>query len=186
PVLARIPERELVSLFEGYGWRPLVVSGDEPEAVHQELAAALGEALDEIGRIQEGARSGGDRARPRWPMLVLRTPKGWTGPAEVDGLPVEGTWRSHQVPVTDVRSNPEHLRLLEDWLRSYRPDELFDERGELVPELRELAPRGERRMSANPHANGGLLLRELVLPDFRDYAVDVPKPGATLSEATRV
>ncbi len=185
-VLARIPEAELVSLLEGYGWRPIVVAGDEPEAVHQAFAAALDEALDEIREIQRAARSDGVTKRPQWPMLVLRTPKGWTGPKEVDGLPMEGTWRSHQVPITDVRNNPDHLRLLEDWMRSYRPEELFDEAGRLVRELAELPPRGELRMSANPHANGGELLRDLVLPDFRDYAVEVPKPGTTLSEATRV
>ena len=173
-VLARIPEDELVSLLEGYGWQPLLVSGDEPEPVHQALAGALDEALDAIAE------------RQRWPMIVLRTPKGWTGPKEVDGLPVEGTWRSHQVPVADVRENPEHLRILEDWLRSYRPEELFDDRGAPVAELLELPPQGDRRMSANPHANGGLLLRDLVLPDFRDYAVEVSKPGTELAEATRV
>jgi xylulose-5-phosphate/fructose-6-phosphate phosphoketolase len=185
-VLARIPEAELVSLLEGYGWRPIVVAGDEPEAVHQAFAAALDDALDEIREIQRAAREDAVTARPRWPMLVLRTPKGWTGPKEVDGLPVEGTWRSHQVPITDVREKPDHLRLLEDWLHSYRPEELFGDDGRLVPELAELPPRGDRRMSANPHANGGALLRDLVLPDFREYAVEVPKPGTTLSEATRV
>jgi xylulose-5-phosphate/fructose-6-phosphate phosphoketolase len=171
-VLARIPENELVSFLEGCGWRPLVVSGEEPEPVHQALAAALDQALD--------AEAGS------WPMIVLRTPKGWTGPKEVDGLPVEGTWRSHQVPVADVRANPEHLRILEDWLRSYAPEQLFDDEGRLVPELAELPPRGQRRMSANPHANGGTLLRDLVLPDFREYAVEVSKPGTELAEATRV
>ncbi len=185
-VLARIPEAELVSLLEGYGWRPLIVAGDQPEAVHEAFAAALDEALAEIREIQQAARSDGVTTRPHWPMLVLRTPKGWTGPKEVDGLPVEGTWRSHQVPMTDVRDNPDHLRLLEKWLRSYRPEELFDEGGRLVPELAGLPPQGELRMSANPHANGGELLRDLVLPDFRDYAVEVPAPGTTLSEATRV
>ncbi len=186
-VLARIPEEELVSLLEGYGWRPLIVAGDEPEAVHQAMAGALDQALDEIARIQREAREDGAQPlRPAWPMLVLRTPKGWTGPKEVDGLPVEGTWRSHQVPVTDVRGNPDHLRLLEEWLRSYRPEELFDEQGRLAPELAELPPKGERRMSANPHANGGELLRDLVLPDFRAYAVEVAEPGTTFSEATRV
>jgi xylulose-5-phosphate/fructose-6-phosphate phosphoketolase len=179
-VLARIPELELMSLLEGYGYRPLLVSGDEPEAVHQELAAALDEALDDIARFKGAAE------RPRWPLIVLRTPKGWTGPKEVDGLPVEGTWRSHQVPLADTRANAEHRRLLEEWLRSYRPEELFDEHGALVPELRALAPEGDRRMSANPHANGGLLLRDLVVPDFRRYAVEVDKPATTSSEATRV
>ncbi|HZR92231.1 MAG TPA: phosphoketolase family protein [Gaiellaceae bacterium] len=193
-LLARIPESELVSLFEGYGYRPLVVAGGfggEPAAVvHQRFAAALDEALDEIDRIQRRARAGepsdAEQERPRWPMLILRTPKGWTGPAEVDGLPVAGTWRSHQVPIADVRENPAHLRLLEEWLRSYRPEELFDERGAPVSGLRALAPSGERRMSANPHANGGVLLRELVLPDFRDYAVPVSNPGTSWSEPTRV
>ncbi|HEY3184358.1 MAG TPA: phosphoketolase family protein [Gaiellaceae bacterium] len=181
-VLARIPEEELISLFEGYGWRPLVVSGDEPAAVHLDFAAALDEALDEIEEIKRS----GDEHRPRWPMLILRTPKGWTGPKEVDGLPVEGTWRSHQVPVSAAREDKAHRQILEDWLRSYRPEELFDEHGRLIPELRALAPEGDRRMSANPHANGGELLRDLVLPDFRKYAVEVEKPGTTLSEATRV
>jgi xylulose-5-phosphate/fructose-6-phosphate phosphoketolase len=179
-VLARIPEPELVSLLEGYGWRPLLVSGDEPEAVHQELAAALDEALDEI------ADAKGTSGRPLWPMIVLRTPKGWTGPKEIDGLPVEGTWRAHQVPITDPRESADHLRLLEEWMRSYRPEELFDGEGRLARELSELAPRGPRRMSANPHANGGELLRDLVLPDFRDYAVEVERPATTTSEATRV
>ncbi|HET7857210.1 MAG TPA: phosphoketolase family protein, partial [Gaiellaceae bacterium] len=189
-VLARIPEEELVSLFEGYGYRPLLVTGgfdgEEPAEVHQRFAAALDDALDDIEQLQRAARAGDDDGRPRWPMIVLRTPKGWTGPKEVDGLPVEGTWRSHQVPMTDVRDNAEHLRVLEEWLRSYRPEELFDGDGRLVPELAELPPRGDRRMSANPSANGGELLRDLVLPDFRDYGVDVPAPGTTRSEATRV
>jgi xylulose-5-phosphate/fructose-6-phosphate phosphoketolase len=185
-VLARIPEQELVALFEGYGWRPLLVSGDEPEPVHRALAAALEEAADGIAAIQAAAREGGETPRPRWPMIVLRTPKGWTGPAEVGGKPVEGTWRSHQVPLAGVRGDAGQLRLLEEWLRSYRPEELFDSEGTLVPELAALAPAGERRMSANPHANGGELLRELVLPDFRDYAVEVERPGTSFSEATRV
>jgi xylulose-5-phosphate/fructose-6-phosphate phosphoketolase len=177
-VLARIPEEELVSLFLGYGWEPLLVTGEEPEAVHQAFAAALDESLERIA-----ARRAADEGRP--PMIVLRTPKGWTGPVEVDGKPVEGTWRSHQVPLSGVRDNPEHLRQLEEWLRSYRPDELFDEEGRLVPELAALAPEGERRMSASPHANGGALLRDLDLPDFRDYAVEVPQPATTTAEATR-
>jgi xylulose-5-phosphate/fructose-6-phosphate phosphoketolase len=182
-VLARIPEEELLALFTGYGWRPLLVAGDEPERVHQDLAAALDEALDEIATIQGAAREHGEAARPRWPMLILRTPKGWTGPAEVDGKPVEGTWRSHQVPLAAVRTHAGHRHQLEEWLRSYRPEELFDEEGRLVPELAELAPEGERRMSANPHANGGALLRDLALPDFRGYAVPVERPGTTSSEA---
>jgi xylulose-5-phosphate/fructose-6-phosphate phosphoketolase len=185
-VLARIPEGELVSFLEGCGWRPRVVAGDEPADVHQQLATALDEALDEIDQIQHAARANGDRGRPRWPMLVLRTPKGWTGPKEVDGVPVEGTWRAHQVPVLAARENEAHLRILEQWMQSYQPEELFDEHGRLAPELAQLPPQGERRMSANPHANGGTLLRDLVLPDFRDYAVEVPKPATTFSEATRV
>jgi len=185
-VLARVPEDELISLLGGYGWRPLVVSGDEPATVHQAFAAALDEALDGIAEIQRAAREEGETERPRWPLLVLRTPKGWTGPKTVDGLPVEGTWRSHQVPLADVRENTEHLRLLEEWLRSYRPEELFDEHGAPAGELTRLAPTGGRRMSANPHANGGAVLRDLVLPDFREYAVDVSQPGTTTSEATRV
>jgi xylulose-5-phosphate/fructose-6-phosphate phosphoketolase len=189
-VLARIPDEELVALLEGYGHRPLLVSGGfdgEPaEHVHQRFAAALDEVLEEIAVIQRRAREGEHAGRPRWPMIVLRTPKGWTGPRELDGVPVENSWRSHQVPMTDVRENPAHLRVLEDWLRSYRPEELFDARGALVPDLSALPPTGERRMSANPHANGGLLLRDLVLPDFRDYAVEVDEPGRSTSEATRV
>jgi xylulose-5-phosphate/fructose-6-phosphate phosphoketolase len=185
-VLARIPESELTSFLEGCGWQPLVVAGDEPLAVHQAFAGALDEALDEIHRIQQAARVDGVTERPRWPMLVLRTPKGWTGPKEVDGLQVEGTWRAHQVPIANVRGNPEHVLLLSQWLQSYRPEELFDDRGALVSELAAQAPQGDRRMSANPHANGGELLRDLDLPDFRDYAVDVPKPGIGMSEATKV
>jgi xylulose-5-phosphate/fructose-6-phosphate phosphoketolase len=184
-VLARIPEEELVALMEGYGHRPLLVTGDDPEAVHQDFAAALDDALDDIARIQQAARSNEAAARPRWPMIVLRTPKGWTGPKEVDGKPVEGTWRSHQVPMSEVRGNKAHLQLLEEWMKSYRPEELFDERGVLVPELAALAPEGELRMSASPHANGGVT-RDLVLPDFRDYAVDVKSPCTGSTEATRV
>ena len=183
-ILARIPESELLDLLSGCGWEPHVVSGDEPEQVHRELAAALDASLDAIAAIQEEARVEGKVARPRWPMIVLRTPKGWTGPHEVDGQQVEGTWRSHQVPLTAARDDSEHLRLLEEWMKSYRPDELFDEAGALVPELRALAPKGERRMGANPHAVG--ILRDLRLPDFREYAVEVTKPGTTTSEATRV
>jgi xylulose-5-phosphate/fructose-6-phosphate phosphoketolase len=181
-VLARIPEGELVALFEGYGWQPLLVEGSEPEAVHQRFAAVLDEALDGIAAMKRSKSS----ERPRWPMIVLRTPKGWTCPHEVDGIQVEGTWRSHQVPMTDVRTNGAHLKLLEEWMRSYRPEELFDEHGRLIEELRALPPAGERRMSANPVTNGGTVLRDLVLPDFRDYAVEVKKPASTMSEATRV
>ncbi len=189
-VLARIPDDELLALFQGYGWEPLLVSGgfdDEDAApVHQRFAATLDAALDRIAAIQHAARSGASSERARWPMIVLRTPKGWTGPKEVDGLPVEGTWRSHQVPLEGVRDNPEHLRQLEDWLRSYRPEELFDEEGRPAAELTATTPDGDRRMSANPHANGGILLRDLVLPDFRTYAVDVSRPATELAEATRV
>jgi xylulose-5-phosphate/fructose-6-phosphate phosphoketolase len=189
-VLARIPEHELRSLLSGYGWRPLFVTGgfdgEDPTRVHQLLAETLNEAFDEIRRIQAIARRGDLAERPTWPMIVLRTPKGWTCPKIVDGKPVEGTWRAHQVPLTEVRENDAHRRLLEDWMRSYRPEELFDETGALVSEIAALAPAGDRRMSASPHANGGTLLRDLLLPDFRDYAVDVAEPAAQRSEATRV
>jgi xylulose-5-phosphate/fructose-6-phosphate phosphoketolase len=185
-LLARIPEDELRSLLEGYGHAPRFVSGDEPVAVHQALAAELHAALDEIAEIQRRARDGSDAGRPRWPMLVLRTPKGWTGPKEVDGKPAEGTWRSHQVPLAGLANNPEHLRQLEEWMRSYRPEELFDRQGRPRDDLLAEPPAGERRMGANPHANGGALLRDLRLPDFRDYAVDVPAPAQTASEAMRV
>jgi xylulose-5-phosphate/fructose-6-phosphate phosphoketolase len=185
-VLARIPEEDLLSLMRGYGYQPYLVSGGDPATVHQQLAATLDRVLDEIAAIQRHARSTGDTSRPRWPMIVLRTPKGWTGPKQVDGVAVEDTWRSHQVPLAAVREHPEHLAALEAWLRSYRPEELFDPTGAPAEELRALPPRGERRMSANPHANGGLLLRDLVLPDFRDYAVEVEEPGDTAAEATRV
>ena len=185
-VLARIPAKELESLLTGYGYRPYVVEGSDPAAMHRLMAATLDRVVGEIREIQRRAREEGEPERPRWPMIVLRTPKGWTGPAEVDGQRTEGTWRSHQVPLAELAERPEHLAQLEAWLRSYRPDELFDETGKLLPELRELAPDGRRRMSASPHANGGLLLRDLVMPDFRDYAVDVPRPGAKTAEATRV
>ena len=185
-VLARIPEEELRALLEGYGHRPYFVEGDEPAAVHQRMAEVMDDVIDEIREIQRAARERGVVGRPRWPMIVLRTPKGWTGPKELNGLPVEGTWRSHQVPMAEVRTNGSNRALLEDWMRSYRPDELFDASGTLLPELAALAPAGVRRMSANPHANGGLLLHGLDMPNFRAYAVDVPKPGTTTSEATRV
>ncbi|HXA29045.1 MAG TPA: phosphoketolase family protein [Candidatus Angelobacter sp.] len=186
-VLARIPEEELRALLEGYGHRPIFVSGDDPAVVHQLLAAAMDDALDDIRRIQALHRSGGDGVqRPRWPMIVLRTPKGWTGPRVVDGVQVEGTWRAHQVPLDAVRTNMDHLRMLEEWMRSYRPEELFDSGGAPVESILALAPLGERRMSANPHANGGLLLRDLELPPFRDYAVPVDAPGVSSAEPTRV
>ena len=185
-VLARIPHAELESLLRGYGHRPITVAGDDPTEVHQQLAAAFDEAFDDIAAIQRGARSGGITDRPVWPMIVLRTPKGWTGPRKVDGKPVEGTWRAHQVPLSDTRDNPDHRAQLEDWMRSYAPEVLFDDQGRLRAELRALAPVGARRMSANPHANGGLLLHDLDLPDFREYAVDVTHPGTQTHEATRV
>ena len=187
-VLARISHEELDQLFRGYGYTPYFVEGDEPEAVHQDLAATLDAVLDQIKSIQTDARRNGFdwSKRPRWPMIVLRTPKGWTGPKEVDGKPVEGTWRSHQVPLSELFEKPAHVKLLETWMKSYRPEELFDERGRLVSSLAALAPSGERRMSANPHTNGGQLLRDLKLPDFRDYAVAVPTPGVVVAEATRV
>jgi xylulose-5-phosphate/fructose-6-phosphate phosphoketolase len=185
-ILARIPREELNSLLEGYGHRPYYVEGDDPDTVHQQFASVLDQVVAEISRIQQDARVGGNTVRPRWPMIVLRTPKGWTGPKEVDGLPTEGTWRSHQVPLAGIRENPEHLRQLEEWLRSYRAEELFDEEGALRPELAALAPVGVRRMSANPSANGGTVLQPLRLPAFRDYAVAVEHPGMTLHEATRV
>jgi xylulose-5-phosphate/fructose-6-phosphate phosphoketolase len=185
-ILARIADDELTALMRGYGYEPHFVVGEEPAAVHQELAATLDAVLDDIAQIQHDARNSGATARPTWPMIVLRTPKGWTGPKEVDGLPVEGTFRSHQVPLADTRKNSEHRALLEQWLRSYRPEELFDATGRLVPGLQALAPHGHRRMSANPHANGGRLLRDLAMPDFRDYAVPVENPAVESSEATRV
>jgi xylulose-5-phosphate/fructose-6-phosphate phosphoketolase len=184
-ILARIPEASLQKLLEGNGYRPHFVSGDEPAAVHQQMAATLDRVLDEISQIQARTREGGSPELVEWPMIVLRTPKGWTGPKVVDGKPVEGTFRAHQVPVPDT-ATPEHLAIVDNWLRSYRPEELFDPDGRLMAELADLPPRGERRMSANPHANGGKLLRDLRLPDFRTYAVEVPSPGKTLSEATRV
>ncbi|MER5455277.1 phosphoketolase family protein [Micromonospora sp. NPDC002389] len=183
-VLDRIPESDLLAMMRGHGYQPYVVAGDEPSAVHEALAATLDRALDEIAEIQRRARSGAGTERPRWPMIVLRTPKGWTGPHEVDGKQVEGTYRAHQVPLSNVRSNPEHLAELERWLRSYRPEELFDATGAPVAELTALPPTGDRRMSANPVTNGGSVLRDLVLPDFHDYAVDVPRPGATATSAT--
>jgi xylulose-5-phosphate/fructose-6-phosphate phosphoketolase len=204
-VLGRMGDDELQSLFEGYGYHPYFVEGDEPEPTHRRMAAVLDQVVEEIQEIQraaragsgvasarEGARAGevalerGQTGRPAWPMIVLRTPKGWTGPKIVDGEQVEGTFRSHQVPLGETRTNPEHLAQLEAWMRSYKPEELFDEDGALVPELRRLAPKAHRRMSANPHANGGLLLRNLTLPDYRTYAVEVRRPGEPVAEATRI
>jgi xylulose-5-phosphate/fructose-6-phosphate phosphoketolase len=185
-ILARISREELTALFEGYGYRPLIVEGDDPAFMHDRMAAALDEAMDEIAAIQRAARIDGDYSRPRWPMIIFRSPKGWTGPKEVDGLPAEGSFRSHQVPIADVREKPEHLAILDRWLRSYRPDDLFDASGALRADLADLPPHGARRMSANPHSNGGLLLRDLGLPDFRDYAVAVERPATTSSEATKV
>ncbi|WP_422739047.1 phosphoketolase family protein [Micromonospora sp. WMMD729] len=185
-VLSRIPETDLLDLMRGSGYEPYVVAGDDPNVVHRTLAATMDRALDEIAAIQRRARSGGVVERPRWPMIVLRTPKGWTGPREVDGTEVEGTYRAHQVPLAGVRDNPAHLAELERWLRSYRPEELFDATGAPVDELRTLPPTGDRRMSANPVTNGGVVLRDLVLPDFRDYGVDVPEPGQPMAGATGV
>ncbi len=186
-LLGRIDGDELRSLLDGYGYEPFFVEGDEPRDMHRKMAAALDLALDRIAEIQDAARrSGKAEQRPRWPVIVLRSPKGWTGPKEVDGKKVEGFWRAHQVPITDPRANPDHLKLLEDWMRGYRPEALFDERGALRDELRTLAPAGTRRMGANPHANGGLLRRDLQLPDFRAFAVAVSSPGGAVAEATRV
>ena len=185
-LLARIPRAELIQLLRGHGWEPIFVEGHEPMPMHAAMIAALDEALARIAAIQAGARGGGGAERPCWPMIVLVSPKGWTGPAMIDGRPNEGTFRAHQVPLVDPATNPQHLAQLEAWLHSYRPEELFDERGRLVPELAALAPTGARRMGANPHANGGMLLRDLRLPDFADYAVDVPHPGIGAGGDTRV
>ena len=189
-ILGRMAEDDLMSLFRGFGYDPVLVEGSDPLPMHQRMAAVLDEAVDSIGAIQQAARAGntGERgsAMPRWPLIVLRTPKGWTGPKEVDGKKVEGFWRAHQVPIDQARENPQHLRLLEQWMRSYHPETLFDGAGRLVPELAALAPAGERRMGANPHANGGLLKRDLRLPDYRTFAVDVPAPAEAHAEATRV
>jgi xylulose-5-phosphate/fructose-6-phosphate phosphoketolase len=185
-VLARISHEELDQLFRGYGYTPYFVEGDDPATMHQLMAATLDTVTAEIRRIQADARKNGFKERPRWPMIVLRSPKGWTGPKEVDGKKTEGSWRSHQVPLSEMAEKPGHVKLLEQWMKSYKPEELFDKTGKLIPELAELPPKGERRMGANPHANGGLLLKALTMPDFREYAVDVPKPGAVVAEATRV
>jgi len=185
-LLARLGHDELKQLFVGYGYKPYFVEGSEPDEMHQKMAATLDLIIQEIQAIQQDARINGNLSRPLWPMIILRSPKGWTGPKEVDGKKTEGYWRSHQVPFSDMIDNPNHLKLLEDWLKSYRPDELFDDSGCLMKELRELAPQGQQRMCANPHANGGQLLRDLKLPDFRDYAVQVDRPGQNFAESTRV
>lgn len=185
-ILSRISKEELISLLYGYGHKPVFVEGDDPRKMHQQMASALDTAIEEIKQIQQETRANGFKTRPVWPIIVLLSPKGWTGPKEVDGHPTEGSFWSHQVPLSNVESNPEHLRLLEEWLRSYRPEELFDETGKLRPHLAELAPSGEKRMGSSPYANGGLLLRELELPDFRNYAVDVPEPGVKEDEATKI
>ena len=180
-ILARIEPEELDQLLRGNGWTPYYVEGHEPALMHEAMAATLDAVVEEIKRIQHEARVNGNTMRPRWPMIVLKSPKGWTGPKWVDGLQIEGTFRAHQVPLSDPTAHPEHLKLLEEWMRSYRPEELFDEHGKFRSELAELAPEGDRRMGANPHANGGKLLRDLVMPDFRDYAVPVPSPGSVLA-----
>ncbi len=180
-ILARIEPEELDQFIRGNGWTPYYVEGHEPALMHEAMATTLDVVMEEIRRIQHEARINGNTTRPRWPMIVLKSPKGWTGPKWVDGQQIEGTFRAHQVPLSDPATHPEHLKLLEEWLRSYKPEELFDVQGRLKPELAELAPKGERRMGANPHANGGLLLRDLIMPDFRDYAVDVPSPGSVLA-----
>ena len=185
-VLARIPEEELLALLRGYGHTPYVVEGSDPEEMHQAFAATLDRCLDEIRDVQQRARTTGDAQRPAWPMIVLRSPKGWTGPESVDGKRVEGSWRSHQVPFADARNDESHREVLEEWLRSYRPEELFDATGALVPEVAELHPPGDKRMSATPYANGGLLLKDLRMPDFRQYGVPVDAPGTGSVEATRV
>ncbi|MFS8137706.1 MAG: phosphoketolase, partial [Thermomonas sp.] len=183
-VLARIPHEELEALLTGYGYAPYFVEGDDPVVMHQRMATVLDAAIEQIHAIQHKARSEGVGTRPRWPMIVLRSPKGWTGPKDVDGQHIEGTFRAHQVPISQM-SHEGHVRILEAWLQSYRPRELFDEAGKLRPAIASLAPTGARRMSANPHANGGALLLDLQLPDYRAYAVDVPAPGAAVAEATR-
>src|SRR6202795_941470 len=185
-VLARIPKDELSKLLRGYGYRTYFVSGHEPEIMHQSMAAAFETVLSDIRAIQSEARTNGFSRRPEWPMIVLESPKGWTGPKVVDGVQIEGTFRAHQVPLTDIGTKPGHLKMLEDWMKSYKPEELFDEKGAMIPELAELAPKGGRRMGANPNANGGLLLKDLRLPDFREYSVGVSKPGTVTAEATRV
>ncbi len=185
-VLSRISHEELEKLFVGYGYKPYFVEGSDPETMHQLMASTMDTIIAEIKKIQNDARTAGVTKRPRWPMIVMRTPKGWTGPKEVDGLKTEGFWRSHQVPLSEMAAKPDHVQILEKWMKSYKPEEIFDENGKLVSELAELAPSGKRRMGANPHTNGGLLLKDLKMPDFRNYAIEVPKPGQVSGEATRV
>ena len=170
----------------GYGYKPYWVEGSDPETMHQLMAATMDTVIGEIKAIQEEARTNGYSQRPQWPMIILQESQGLDGPKEVDGKKTEGSWRSHQVPFSEMVGKPEHVKLLEDWMKSYKPEELFDENGKLIPELAELAPKGDRRMGANPHANGGILLKDLKMPNFEDYAVDVPKPGTVMAEATRV
>jgi xylulose-5-phosphate/fructose-6-phosphate phosphoketolase len=185
-ILARIPHAELEDLMRGYGYEPFTIEGNDPALMHEQMATILDTIFDRIAAIQKAAREGTATERPAWPMLIMKTPKGWTGPKFVDGKPVENTWRAHQVPFSEVRENPEHLALLEEWMRSYKIEEIFDKRGHLRDDLAELAPKGNRRMGMNPHSNGGLLLKPLRLPYFRDYAVEVPTPGAVEAESTRV
>ena len=184
-VLARISGDELLDLFRGYGYTPYLIEGVDPTAVHQAMAATLDKVMDDIHMIQTQARNGSKITRPRWPMIILRTPKGWTCPKEIDGLKLEDSWRAHQVPFAQLAEKPEHIHVLEQWMKSYRPETLFDDDGLLNAEVAALAPQGARRMGSNPHANGGLLLRDLKLPEYRDYAVDVPAPGGATGEATR-
>src|ERR1700683_5027242 len=185
-VWARLKHDELEHFFQGCGWTPHFVEGDDPETMHQLMASTLEKAIEDIRNIQKIARNTNDAARPRWPMIVLRSPKGWTGPKIVDGLKIEGTFRAHQVPLLVDSGHPDHVKQLESWMKSYRPEELFDENGRLMPELAELAPQGDHRMGSNPHANGGILLRDLRMPDFCVHAVQVPSPGAVTGQDTLV
>ncbi len=184
-LLARITHEELEALFKGYGWTPLFVEGSDPESMHQAMAATLDHCVNTIRAAQQEARTSGVPVRPLWPMIVLRSPKGWTAPAEIDGQKLEGSWRAHQVPLAKVKKSPAHLELLEKWMRGYKPEELFDGNGCLIAELRELTPTGDRRMGANPHANGGQLKKDLRLPDFRNYGAQFEKPGQIEAENTR-